>query len=311
MPLAAQIRRQSMMRPASLAAVAATPLVVAPAWILVSASDWPDWRRMIAVAVAVFLAAKWLTFVDHAWGATGRRPPSPSVARVLGYFFLWPGMDAGEFLVDRVHIPRPAAAEWLAATAKLLAGVGWVLAAARYAATEPFLAGWVGIAGLLLSLHFGAFHFLSIVWRTAGVSAQPIMKAPPVAASLADFWSRRWNLAFRDLSHRFVFRPLSGRFGAAAATAIVFILSGLVHDAVVSIPVRAGFGLPTLYFSMQGLAMLLERSAFGGRCGLGRGLAGRFFAWIVVLVPLPLLFHRPFVTQAIAPLLTAIDSNLF
>lgn len=75
------------------------------------------------------------------------------------------------------------------------------------------------MAGLIFVLHFGSFHLLSCAWRAAGVDARPLMHWPVAATSLADFWGRRWNTAFRDLTHRFLFRPLTRRLGPRAGLA--------------------------------------------------------------------------------------------
>ena len=97
------------------------------------------------------------------------------------------------------------------------------------------------------------------------------MHAPILATSLGDFWGRRWNLAFRDLAHSYIFRPLIRRTGPAAATLAAFVASGVIHDAVISIPARGGYGLPTLYFSIQGVAVLIERRGGHGSVGLRVG----------------------------------------
>jgi len=162
------------------------------------------------------------------------------------------------------------------------------------------------MTGLLLTLHCGLFHVLSIAWRFAGIDAKPIVRAPLLASSLTDFWGRRWNLAFRDLAHHYVFRPLASRLGIAGATMTVFLLSGIVHDLVISVPVNAGFGWPTIYFLLQGIALLAERSRLGQHLGLGRGWTGRAFAALVVLAPLGLLFHQAFVLQGVLPTIIAI-----
>ena len=77
----------------------------------------------------------------------------------------------------------------------------------------PYVAGWVGMVGIVLTLHFGLFHLLSCAWRSAGVEARPLMNDPLASQSVSEFWGRRWNTAFRDLAHRFLFRPLSARLG--------------------------------------------------------------------------------------------------
>src|SRR5258708_15158766 len=102
--------------------------------------------------------------------------------------------------------------------------------------------------GLSVVLDFGFAHFLSLCWRLGGVNAEPIMDFPIKAKSLSDFWGRRWNRAFRDVAFARVFRPLVARLGVAWATMAVFIISGLVHDLVISVPVRGGWGGPTLFF---------------------------------------------------------------
>jgi len=157
-------------------------------------------------------------------------------------------------------------------------------------------------------LHFGLFHVLSVVWRRAGIDAPPIMDAPIRASSLSDFWGKRWNLAFRDLAHTYVFRRLVGRLGISAATMAVFLASGLVHDAVISIPAGGGFGLPTLYFVIQGVGVLFERSRLGKRVGARKGVIGRLFCAAVILGPVFLLFHQPFVERVVLPMLTVIGN---
>jgi alginate O-acetyltransferase complex protein AlgI len=132
------------------------------------------------------------------------------------------------------------------------------------------------------------------------------MQKPVLARSLTDFWGRRWNLAFRDLAHRFVFQPLAPSAGPAQATIAVFLVSGIIHDAVISFAAGGGWGLPTLYFLIQGVALLLEKSRFGKRAGLSRGWIGRLYATAVVTGPAMLLFHTPFIMRVVLPMLESI-----
>jgi len=115
-------------------------------------------------------------------------------------------------------------------------------------------------------------------------------------------------LAFRDVVHAYLFRASLRRFGLAGATLAVFFVSGLVHDLVISLPARGGWGRPTIYFVIQGFGVLLERSRLGRWLGLGRGVPGWLFCAAVSLAPLPLLFHQPFIEGVVLPMLVAIGA---
>jgi hypothetical protein len=273
----------------------------------------PDWQAMWLLALAIYFGLKWLTLAAFLAGqggpargvSTGRASP----VRVLGYLLLWPGMDARAFLDPAFRPVRPKVGEWLLMLVKLAVGFSLLYAVVPgFGRAHPFLAGWTGLAGLVLVLHFGLFHLLSLGWRAAGIEARPIMNWPILATSLADFWGRRWNLAFRDLAFARVGRPLAGRIGVAWATLTVFVASGLIHDLVISVPVRGGWGGPTVYFVVQGLGLLLERSRTGRRLGLGGGVVGRLTCAIFVVAPVGLLFHEPFIRRAILPTLAALGA---
>jgi alginate O-acetyltransferase complex protein AlgI len=156
------------------------------------------------------------------------------------------------------------------------------------------------MAGMAMALHFGLFDLVALLWRRAGVDAEPLMNAPLRARSLADFWSARWNRSFSRLAHDLVFVPLCRRIGPAAALLASFIGSGLIHDAVISLPARAGFGLPTLYFTIQGAGVLLERSL--------SPKWRRALAIVIPIAPIPLVFHASFVRVAWLPFLRAIGA---
>jgi predicted DCC family thiol-disulfide oxidoreductase YuxK len=281
------------------------PLLVLPLMALLLKAQLAPWVFMWAMAFALYWGCKWLTYRKAV-----RRGLRPSPVRVAAYLLAWPGMDAGDFL-DATKIPaKPKAAEWLFATAKMSAGVIILWLVARLLLPlHPMLAGWTGMTGVVFILHFGLFHLLSLFWRRAGITAKPLMQNPLLATSLAEFWGRRWNTAFNELAFQFTFRPLRRITRPATAMLLVFGLSGLIHELVISLPAGGGYGLPTLYFLIQGIGTVIERGRFGRAIGLGRGPRGWFFTLSVTVAPVCFLFHPPFIAQVILPMLTAIGAT--
>ena len=284
--------------------VSVLPLIALPSMALVLRSSLPPWAFMWTMAGALYAGCKWLSY-----RAARRDAVAPSRVRTLAYLFVWPGMDAEAFLW-RPSVAGPAASEWIAATLKTMSGAMLVWIGARAALpAHPMLAGWLAMIGLIFVLHFGSFHLLSLAWRQAGVDATPVMRNPLKSTSLADFWGRRWNTAFHELATRFSFQPLRTRVGTSAAALIVFLLSGVIHELVISFPAGGGYGLPTGYFVAQGLGVAGERSARGRRLGLGRGWRGRLFTVLVAAGPAYWLFPPVFVHRVILPMLAAFGAR--
>jgi alginate O-acetyltransferase complex protein AlgI len=218
-------------------------------------------------------------------------------------------MDAATFLNPAARPGTPALREWVAAALKTLLGATLFWGVARLAAPASLLAaGWIGLFGLIFLLHFGSFHLVSLAWRSVGIQARPIMDSPIRAASLSELWGRRWNLAFHVLARDLVVGVARNRLGAVGATLLAFAASGLLHDLVISVPARGGYGLPTAYFLLQGLGLLVERSQVGTRLGLRGGPRGRVYALIVAAAPAFWLFHPPFVLRVIVPFMHALGA---
>jgi alginate O-acetyltransferase complex protein AlgI len=265
----------------------------------------PPWVFMWSVAVAMGLAGKWLTFRDALRRGCEARWP-----RIIGWFLAWPGLDGRAFFSAAQPLTNPIRVEWLAAWAKLLLGLALVWTAAPLALPHhPLLAGWLAMIGIVFCLHFGAFHLLSLLWCWAGVNAPPIMRNPIAATSVAEFWGARWNTAFSIPARRLVLMPLARRCGLGTATLLVFLLSGLLHELVISLPARGGWGLPTAYFALQACGLALERSIVGQRLHLASGWQGKLFTVVVTALPAFWLFHPPFVHQVILPMLQAIGAT--
>ncbi len=239
------------------------------------------WVVMWLLAGVLFFLAKF-AMLTRAAGMAGWRG--------WAWLLAWPGMETRSWLRIRT------AASGLPGSAGLgsmVAGTGLIWGVAPRL-PHPLLAGWVGMIGLVLLLHFGLFRWLAGFWQRRGVAVTPIMNRPLLARSVAEFWGSRWNLAFRDLVRELIARPLTKAVGARAALWAVFLLSGLLHELVISLPAGAGYGLPVLYFLWQGVAIELEKRWH---------LEGH--AWVVLMTGLPalLLFHPPFVERVMLPFL--------
>lgn len=280
------------------------PIVILPAAaIAFTPADWDRWAFMWLLAGMIYAGCKWLTWRTAAIETGGGTRP-------IGYLLAWPGLDAAAFLAGESR-STPTIGRWIFALAKTAFGFALIAVVYPRMSDQPMLLrGWVGMIGIVFVLHFGLFHLLQLIWSTLGVDARPLMDWPILAASVSDFWGKRWNSAFRDLTHRFLFRPLTQQFGPKAALALGFLFSGIVHDLVISLPARGGYGGPTLFFLLQAAAIFVERSALGRRIGLGRGVLGWAFTMLVLVGPVMLLFHPPFVNGVVVPFLDWITQAL-
>jgi Membrane bound O-acyl transferase family len=273
------------------------PLVALSAAACLLRARLAAWEFMWILSVAIFFGCKWET-----WFSAGDERWRARLGRNLGYLFFWPGMDASKFLATGHSVVRPPVREWVAATAKTLLGVTLVgFISRRPPSANTLVDGWIGMLGIILFLHFGIFHVLSLIWRRAGVDAQPIMRAPALSTSLSEFWGKRWNLGFRQLTHGLVFEPVRRRAGAPAAILAAFFVSGIIHDLVISFPARGGYGLPTAYFTLQGIGVLLEKSKAGSWLGIGGGIRGWVFVLICAGAPAYFLFHPLFIHRVMLP----------
>jgi len=281
------------------------PLALFTILALVLRNHLPQWVFMWIIAFAFYAGCKWATY-KIAIRAHG----SPGLSLKLSYVCAWPGMNATEFFTNHNHSAKPKLRDWLMAMFKMAFGGVLLYSIPDLALPHhPLLAGWAGMLGVVFLIHFGLFHLLALFWRHHGITVTPVMQNPVRATSLANFWGTRWNTAFNELAYRFVFRPLCRWTNFKMATLGVFILSGLIHEFVISLPAQGGYGLPTLYFLAQGLGIALERTRAGIACGLGKGIRGWLFMAIVTAGQAFWLFHPPFIHNVILPMLKAIGAT--
>ena len=256
--------------------------------------------RMLAIVFVLFYGMKGVVGVAAA-RKTGLHLP---LRRWMMFAVLWPGMRPALFLKPlRWSSHGRRFALW--GVIHTATGVAFVLAARwiwRSGDQRLYLGvgapAWVMMmVGASLILQFGFFNLLAALWQARGIDTTPVFRAPLKSRSLAEFWSRRWNLAFSEMTALVIYQPLEGRIGRAGATMAGFVFSGLLHELAASLPVRGGFGLPTLYFVIQGIAVLVTE-----KLGI-KGLPARVITIAVIALPFPILFHAWFLEGAVVPLL--------
>ncbi|MEX0713952.1 MAG: membrane bound O-acyl transferase family-domain-containing protein [Pirellulales bacterium] len=271
------------------------------------AASQPAGFRMLAIIAAALLGMKAVVAVE----AQAAGQPRLSLAAWLR-FAGWPGMRPAPFTrplagplpgagkLFRLGLRRLLEGLLLLALARLIWGWGTTNGLPPTGALVP--ATMLMLTALSLILHFGLFNLVAGGWRWVGIDCRPLFRAPLTSQSLPEFWSKRWNLAFSQMAAIAVYRPLSKRMGRQAAMFAVFLYSGLVHELAISVPVRAGYGLPFAYFVLHGVLALAEQ-----RLGLGRfrqDWLRRAWTAAWLALPLPLLFHRWFLEAIIWPMLS-------
>lgn len=158
----------------------------------------------------------------------------------------------------------------------------------------------VALIGISLMLHFGFLNVLTGLLRFLGINVMPLFDSPLASRSLREFWGKRWNIAFTEMTNRIVFLPLAGRVGVKAALVLAFAFSGLLHELAISVPAQAGFGLPLIYFLIQGTGILVERF-WQKRGHRMNAVTGHVWVTAMLVLPMPLVFHTAFFDGVVRP----------
>ncbi len=185
--------------------------------------------------------------------------------------------------------------------------IGWVLIFTTYFLLKKiehpnfsFIAPLFYLIGLSLILHFGLLNVSTGFLRWKGIPVTSLFKDPIKSTSLQEFWSKRWNIAFVELTTIAVLRPLKKKFGAQIAFWGSYIFSGLLHEMAISLPVKSGYGKPFLYFIIQAILILTAEKYCINK------ITNRSIKTIWVLaclfLPIFLLFHEGFIQQVVMPL---------
>lgn len=273
----------------------ATAAVTIAAWL--SARE-PAGFRMIAIVLALLYAMKAIAAVE---ASARSEEPLRFVAWIcfaVGWFGMRPSLFrsvGGRRLPGWLPLVRAGVTRIIVGVLLVVAsGAVWhsPLRTGHESWLRPLLTAPL-MVGLSLMLHFGLFNVVTGAWRAVGVDANPLFRAPFASKTLAEFWSRRWNVGFSEMTALTVYNPLRRKLGAPLALMVSFGFSGVLHEIAISLPVNAGFGLPLLYFLTQGTSLLVQR-----RVGISR-----VWTLATLILPMPLLFHTPFLDGVVWPLI--------
>ncbi len=259
--------------------------IVAGADLMLSGQDAVV--RMIGICCVLLGGMKGLVYAE--WAGEQKL----TIARYCIFAFLWFGMDPASFRTRRVGL------EWRgdlkAGTLMMVVGTlgAWLVWAMDW---RQILIMFLPMS---LGFHFGALRVLKGCLRVAGFPVRTLFPNVLETRGIGDFWSRRWNVGYSQMMQRLVGRPVEQLCGTNAGTMAIFVTSGLLHELAITLPVRSGFGLPTMYFTLHGLLTLLEKK-------WGRPI-GKIPALLAVVVPLGMLFPPAFQNEVIARCLGVFD----
>ncbi len=249
-------------------------------------------RGYIGMIVTVFgslFLFKIITLLNHNRGVSLRE----QFAYLTGYT----GLDAKRFFnADE----KPVRTTFIQAALKsgllIYLGITFILIGLYISYTHPLTGGWLEMIGLAQIMHFGFFELVQNIGPMKHLDLKPLMQKPLEAKSVSEFWGKAWNTAFSDLTREYLFGPLAKFAGPKVSLLIGFIFSGFLHELVITFPARGGYGLPTLYFAIQGIGMLLERTR------PFKNIKGRLWTILIAAGPVPILFPPVFVTRVIVPM---------
>ena len=247
-------------------------------WVSIGESGF---MRMIWICSVLLAGMKAIIYRE--WCAKGNK--HLSWMRWLMFSCLWFGMDPGAFVVRRRVVWK---SHFLIGCLCLISGLAGVWVCYVLDVRNVVILFICMSAGF----HFGLLRLLTAFWRMLGFPVRVLFRNPLRMRGFRDFWSKRWNLAYSQMMARAVKKPLTPLLGNNGSMFAVFVVSGLLHELAITVPVGAGYGLPTLFFLFHGVMCLLEKR---GSVAMG------IFCGVVLILGLPFLFGEQFVEDIILP----------
>jgi D-alanyl-lipoteichoic acid acyltransferase DltB (MBOAT superfamily) len=263
-------------------------------------ADQTPLLRMVVIVFLQLVSMKILVVVETYTGENRLR-----IVQWLAFALGWFGMRATPF-EQLPNTPLPYKTLIIKGITRIAIGISLlycsILATHASITTALFIPELLLLAGISMILHFGILNLSTVAWRAQGVDVQELFRTPYKATSLREFWGKRWNMAFAEMTAQIAYRPLKQTLSAEKAMLLSFLLSGLLHEIAISVPVNAGYGLPMVYFILHAFAMLAEAKSTTVQRLLKRPILSHIWVMSLLIAPLPLLFHQTFIEQVLIPL---------
>ena len=285
--------------------------VIAITTLFVSTFLTLEYSPLVRMIIIVFLQLLSMKFVVATETYSGRN--KLSIFQWIAFSLGWFGMRPALFET----FPSPSFSFWkliLKGMSRIIIGFGFlylsVIVDEHNLLSALFFSQLLLLVGVSLILHFGILNLSAGCWRALGVDAPELFRAPYKSKSLKEFWGKRWNIAFSEMTALVAYRPLKTKIGVEKAMIVAFLFSGLLHEIAISFPVRSGYGLPMLYFLIHAVAIQLEaKSKFLQRIIQYKGLS-HIWVMSVLILPIPLLFHRHFMEDVLIQLRTTVLQSI-
>jgi alginate O-acetyltransferase complex protein AlgI len=257
--------------------------------------------RMVAIVSLQLLSMKIIVVVESYPGKM-KLNPMQWLAFSLGWFGMRPALFE-TFPAPSQRLPYATTA--LRGLSRI--GIGLLLVYVSAVIEEAngalkLLADLALLVGISFILHFGILNLSTAYWRWWGVNVKELFRSPYKSRSLNEFWGKRWNMAFSEMTTLIAYRPLKFKIGKTQAMMISFLLSGLLHEIAISLPVKAGYGLPMLYFALHGLLMYAEQKSAVVQKIITNKILSHVWVLCWLILPLHLLFHPAFMEGVLKPL---------
>lgn len=231
-------------------------MTLSATWPLFVPSD----LMLIRFIFAIMSFGNLIKTIEVAYG----RVCDPKMLHSFPRYLLWAFNIADTFWLETPEEKQKARAEGRIRLGRgfLKNGLFFVCLALSTAFPSIHTYFWLSMFWFLWCCYFAASGFGDIATGAVmqlGVRVSPIFNHPFMARSPRDFWSRRWNLCFRDIAHRNIFLPLHGHRRPILATFLVFLMSGVVHEYLVFASIGfSALGGMLAFFLTQWSATLVQ-----------------------------------------------------